>query len=44
MENKNFIKRGKQLSFLLRHDTDYEFDEHVYRTIDDLIKNNNIII
>ena len=41
MENKNVIKKGKQLSFLLRHDTDYAFDEHGYRTIDDLIKNHN---
>lgn len=39
MENKKLIKKGKHLSFLLRHDKNYEFDEHGYRKISDLIKN-----
>lgn len=30
-EEKDLIRKGKQLSFLLRHDTEYKFDEHGYR-------------
>lgn len=38
-EQKNLIIKGKQLSFLLRHDTEYRFDEHGYRDVQDLVQN-----
>ena len=38
-ENKDLIRKGKQLSFLLRHDTEYRFDEHGYREVLDLVQN-----
>lgn len=31
------VKRGKKLSYLLRHDKTYAFDEHGWREVDDLI-------
>lgn len=37
--DKKLEKKGKHLSFLLRHDTEYDFDEHGYREVNDLIKN-----
>lgn len=33
------MKKGKLLSYLLRHDKSYTFDEHGYREVIDLIKN-----
>lgn len=33
------IKRGKKLSYLLRHDTSYAFDEHGWREVSDLVGN-----
>lgn len=36
---QDIIKKGKKLSFLLRHDKEYKFDEHGYRDITDLIQN-----
>lgn len=33
------VRMGKKLSFLLRHDKDYQFDEHGYREVSDLIEN-----
>ena len=40
--NKGFIiKKSKELSFLLRHDRKYTFDEHGYRTISDLVENHH---
>ena len=39
MGNKDLIKKGKHLSFLLRHDTEYMFDKHGYREVSDLIEN-----
>ena len=39
MSKKDLVSRGKQLSFLLRHDKNYKFDEHGYRTVQDLIDN-----
>lgn len=39
MENKDLVRKGKHLAFLLRHDTKYQFDEHGWREVSDLIKN-----
>ena len=39
MENKDLVRKGKHLAFLLRHDTEYQFDEHGWREVSDLIKN-----
>ena len=39
MSKDNLVKKGKHLSFLLRHDTEYQFDEHGYREVKELIKN-----
>ena len=36
-KNKNLISRGKRLAFLLRHDKNYQFDEHGWREISNLI-------
>lgn len=41
---KDLTKKGKQLSFLLRHDTEYKFDEHGYREVSDLIENHGFSI
>ena len=38
-EQNNLIRKGKELSFLLRHDTEYRFDEHGYREVQDLVQN-----
>lgn len=38
-KNSNIICRGKRLAFLLRHDKNYQFDEHGWREISDLITN-----
>lgn len=35
----NLIKRGKKLSYLLRHDKSYAFDEHGWREVSDLVGN-----
>lgn len=42
-EQKDLIRKGKQLSFLLRHDTEYKFDEHGYREVQDLVQNHGFI-
>lgn len=43
MEIKNhtphLIQRGKKLSYLLRHDKNYAFDEHGWREVSDLVAN-----
>lgn len=39
MSKDNLVKKGKHLSFLLRHDTEYQFDKHGYREVNDLINN-----
>lgn len=39
MTQKDSIIKGKQLSFLLRHDTEYRFDKHGYREVLDLVQN-----
>ena len=36
---KKIIQKGKQLAYLLRHDTEYNFDEHGWREVSDLIAN-----
>lgn len=38
-KTQDLVKKGKHLSFLLRHDKEYQFDEHGYREVKDLIKN-----
>lgn len=40
-KTKDLIKKGKHLSFLLRHDTEYNFDKHGWREIKDLIHNHS---
>ncbi len=35
------IIRGKKLSYLLRHDKSYAFDEHGWRSVSDLIANHD---
>lgn len=35
----NLIQQGKKLSYLLRHDTSYAFDEHGWREVSDLVAN-----
>lgn len=35
----HLIKRGKKLSYLLRHDKSYAFDEHGWREVSDLVAN-----
>ena len=39
LRSSYLIKKGKHLSFLLRHDKAYRFDEHGWREISDLITN-----
>lgn len=34
------IQRSKKLSYLLRHDKSYAFDEHGWREVSDLVANN----
>lgn len=36
---QDLVKKGKHLSFLLRHDKEYQFDKHGYREVKDLVKN-----
>lgn len=37
----DLIKRGKKLSYLLRHDKTYAFDEHGWREVIDLVANHD---
>lgn len=37
--SSHLIKRGKRLSYLLRHDKSYAFDEHGWREVNDLVVN-----
>ena len=37
--NAHLIQRGKKLSYLLRHDKSYTFDEHGWREVSDLVAN-----
>lgn len=38
------IKRGKKLSYLLRHDKSYPFDEHGWREVSDLVTNHGFTL
>lgn len=38
------IQRGKKLSYLLRHDKAYAFDEHGWRTVGDLVANHGFTL
>ncbi len=38
-EKKDLIRKSKHLAILLRHDTEYQLDEHGWRNVNDLIKN-----
>lgn len=38
-ERKDLIRKSKHLAFLLRHDTNYAFDEHGWRDVRDLVRN-----
>lgn len=38
-DTANLIQRGKKLSYLLRHDKSYAFDEHGWREVSDLVAN-----
>jgi RNA:NAD 2'-phosphotransferase (TPT1/KptA family) len=38
------IRRGKKLSYLLRHDKSYAFDEHGWREVGDLIANHDFTL
>lgn len=39
IQSSNLINRGKKLSYLLRHDTSYAFDEHGWCEVSDLVAN-----
>lgn len=38
-QTTHLIKRGKKLSYLLRHDKSYNFDEHGWREVSNLVAN-----
>ena len=38
------IQRGKKLSYLLRHDKSYAFDEHGWREVSDLVANHGFTV
>ena len=38
------IAKNRKLAFLLRHDTNYAFDKHGWRTIEDLTKNHGFTL
>ena len=47
MEEKNngkIIRKGRRLSYLLRHDRAYAFDEHGWREVKDLVANHGYTI
>lgn len=35
----DYVHREKKLAYLLRHDTNYAFEEHGWREVDELVKN-----
>lgn len=40
-DEKTLTNRGKELSFLLRHDKEYKFDKNGWRTVQDLVENHD---
>ena len=40
----HLIQRGKKLSYLLRHDKSYAFDEHGWREVSDLVANHGFTV
>lgn len=40
----HLIQRGKKLSYLLRHDQSYAFDEHGWREVSDLVTNHGFTL
>lgn len=40
----HLIRRGKKLSYLLRHDKSYPFDEHGWREVSDLVANHGFTL
>ena len=42
--SSHLIKRGKKLSYLLRHDQSYAFDEHGWRKVSDLVTNHGFTL
>ena len=38
-QDRKMVQRCKKLAYLLRHDTSYQFDEHGWRKVADLIAN-----
>lgn len=38
------IQRGKKLSYLLRHDQSYAFDEHGWRKVSDVVANHGFTL
>ena len=39
MYEKDLIRKSKHLAFLLRHDTEYTFDQNGWRKVKDLVRN-----
>lgn len=35
----DYVHREKKLAYLLRHDTNYAFEEYGWREVDELVKN-----
>ena len=44
IQSSNLINQGKKLSYLLRHDTSYAFDEHGWREVSDLVANHGFTL
>lgn len=40
-KEKELIHKSKHLAFLLRHDTEYDFDKHGWRDVRDLVRNHS---
>ena len=43
-EDTQLINRSKKLSYLLRHDKNYAFDEHGWREVSDLVANHGFTV
>lgn len=44
LHSAQLIKQGKKLSYLLRHDNSYAFDEHGWREVSDLVANHGFTV